>query len=286
MSERTADSSRSLDARTLERVGVYALLYGCALLFVLPYLWMFSLSLKPSEWIFTQEVHWIPPEVTLEWYVRVLTESLLIEWVISTFVIASLTTLIVLLVDSLVAFSLTRLEWPGQRLVLGVILASFMVPAYINIIPLYDVVSGLGLINSYWGVILPFAAGPIGVFLLVQFFRDLPDDLEEAARLDGFSTLRIYAVIILPLSKSIMAALGLFTFVWSWNQFLWPLIVLQSEELYTLPVGLVTLSDAFAYEPGLIMAATVLASLPLFVLFLLLQKHLINAIRVQGAVKE
>jgi multiple sugar transport system permease protein len=93
-------------------------------------------------------------------------------------------------------------------------------------------------------------------------------------------------VIILPLSKSIMAALGLFTFVWSWNQFLWPLIVLQSEELYTLPVGLVTLSNAFAYEPGLIMAATVLASLPLFVLFLLLQKHLINAIRVQGAVKE
>jgi multiple sugar transport system permease protein len=120
------------------------------------------------------------------------------------------------------------------------------------------------------------------VFLLVQFFRDIPKELEEAARLDGFSQFRIYAQIILPLSTPILTALGLFVFIWSWNQFLWPLIVLNDDALYTLPIGVVTLRDVNALAPNLIMTSLALASLPLFIVFLLFQDKLISSVQMQA----
>mgnify|MGYP006296418627 FL=1 len=126
------------------------------------------------------------------------------------------------------------------------------------------------------------SAGPLGVFLLVQFFRDIPEELEEAARLDGFSSLRIYARIILPLSTPILTALGLFVFIWSWNQFLWPLIVLNDDALYTLPIGVVTLRDVNALAPNVIMTSLALASLPLFIVFLLFQDKLISSVQMQA----
>lgn len=271
-----------IDGKSLRTAGLYIVLYGMAFLFLVPYLWMVSMSIKPSAEMFSQVPHWIPSEPTLEWYSFVLSESLVVRWTINTLLIAGVTTLAVLLIDSMIAFSLTRLDWPGQRIVLSVIIASFMVPAYVNIVPLYTLVADLGLISNFAGVILPLTAGPLGVFLLVQFFRDFPDEIEEAARLDGFSTFQIYSRITLPLMKSPLTALALFTFVTSWNQFLWPLIVLQSESTYTLPIGLVTLSSSQVFQPGLMMAATLLASLPLFVVFLLLQDYLIDAVKIQG----
>lgn len=271
-----------IDGESLRTAGLYLALYGMAFLFLVPYLWMISMSIKPSAEMFSQIPHWIPSEPTLEWYSYVLSESLVVRWTINTLLIAGVTTLAVLLIDSMIAFSLTRLDWPGQRIVLSVIIASFMVPAYVNIVPLYTLVADLGLISNFAGVILPLTAGPLGVFLLVQFFRDFPDEIEEAARLDGFSTFQIYSRITLPLMKSPLTALALFTFVTSWNQFLWPLIVLQSESTYTLPIGLVTLSSSQVFQPGLMMAATLLASLPLFVVFLLLQDYLIDAVKIQG----
>ncbi|WP_227356533.1 carbohydrate ABC transporter permease [Haladaptatus salinisoli] len=283
MSARTTDGLWGrIENASLRTAGVYVALYGTAILFLVPYLWMISLSLKPRSAMFSRVPHWIPSNPTLQWYQYVLSESPIVQWTINTFLIAGITTLLVLFFDSLIAFSLTRLEWPGRKFVLSVIIASFMVPAYVNIVPLYTLVSDLGLISNYAGVILPLTAGPLGVFLLVQFFRDFPDELEEAARLDGFSTFKIYSRLMLPMMKSPLTALALFTFVSSWNQFLWPLIVLQSEGSYTLPIGLVTLSSSQVFQPGLMMAATFIASLPLFVVFLLLQDHLINAIQIQG----
>ncbi|WP_224450323.1 carbohydrate ABC transporter permease [Haloprofundus salilacus] len=283
MSTQTNDGLRArLEKLSLRTVGLYVALYGMAFLFLIPYLWMISLSLKPRAEMFSNVPHWIPSEPTLQWYQFVLSESLIVQWTVNTLLIAGITTIIVLLFDSLIAFSLTRLEWPGRNAVLSLIIASFMVPAYVNIVPLYTLISDLGLISNYAGVILPLTAGPLGVFLLVQFFRDFPDELEEAARLDGFSTFQIYSRLMLPMMKSPMTALALFTFVSSWNQFLWPLIVLQSEGSYTLPIGLVTLSSSQVFQPGLMMAATLLASLPLFIVFLLLQDYLISAVSIQG----
>jgi len=276
-------TDRHLDRDTLYRIGLYVVMYGIAIAFFVPYWRMFQLSVTPMSVITEGGFHWIPPEFTFAvWQRYLFEEPIIYQWTFNTFMIASITTLIVLVVDSMIAFSLTRLEWPGQSAVLGIIMASFMIPGYVNIIPLYTLVNNLGLMNSYWAIILPFAAGPLGVFLLVQFFRDIPEELEEAARLDGFSTLRIYARIILPLSTPILTALGLFVFIWSWNQFLWPLIVLNDDALYTLPIGVVTLRDVNALAPNIIMTSLALASLPLFIVFLLFQDKLISSVQMQA----
>lgn len=281
MSTEDQGTSRLLRSETIESLVTYAVMYGLALLFLIPLYEMFKLSLTPTDYL--GEFYWVPPELTLSIWESVLVgEPILYRWIANTFVIASVTTILVLVFDSLIAFSLTRLEWPGRRAVLGIIVASFMVPAYVNIIPLYQVVNQLGLINTYWAVVLPFTAGPLGVFLLYQFFKDIPIELEEAARLDGFSTFRIYAQIILPLSRPILSALGLFTFVWSWNQFLWPLIVLGNDAMYTIPVGAVTLQAVYGEFNNQLMAMLAVVSLPLFIVFLVFQDKLISSVQLQA----
>ena len=274
---------RLTDSDRLYRIALYVVMYGIAVLFFIPYWRMFQLSVTPLSVLSQGSFFWIPPELTFAVWERFLfREPMIYQWAFNTLLIAGITTFMVLVVDSMIAFSLTRLNWPGQSLVLGIVMASFMIPGYVNIIPLYTLINDLGLMNSYWAIILPFAAGPLGVFLLVQFFRDIPKELEEAARLDGFSQFRIYAQIILPLSTPILTALGLFVFIWSWNQFLWPLIVLNDDALYTLPIGVVTLRDVNALAPNLIMTSLALASLPLFIVFLLFQDKLISSVQMQA----
>ena len=261
----------------------YVIMYGAALLFTIPFWRMIVRSFTSMQVISSKGVEWIPPSVSFRvWEEFIFQEPLIITWAINTFIIATVTTLLVVFIDSLVAFSITRLNWPGQRIVFGVIVASFMVPAFVNMIPLYQVVNELGLIDTLPAVILPFTALPLGVFLLVQFFRDIPVELEEAARLDGFSTLRIYTHIILPLARPILTALSLFIFVWSWNQFLWPLIVLQSDSNYTLAVGVVTVRNSHLIQVNLTMATMLVAAAPLFIVFLIFQDKLISAVQLQA----
>jgi multiple sugar transport system permease protein len=282
----TITDSLTITNERLRTVGLYVALYGTALLFLIPYLWMFATSIMPREQVYSETPYLIPRGITFEWYESLLSGSLIVQWTVNTFILAIVTTIIVLLVDAMIAYSLTRLEWPGRRFVFSAIVASFMVPGIVNLVPVYIIVNELGLINSLWGVVLPSVAGPLGVFMLVQFFKDIPDELEEAARLDGFSRLRIFTHIVMPLMRSALAALGLFIFIWTWNAFLWPLIILQREAIYTLPVGLVTLQDTMGItEPGVIMASAVIASLPLLVVFLILQKHLVRAVEMQGTTK-
>lgn len=269
--------------RRLYRIGLYIVMYGIAAAFFIPYWRMFQLSVSPQDIVASGEFFWVPPDVTFEYWQRYLFQDLIIyQWAFNTLLIASITTFIVLVVDSMIAFSITRLSWPGQGIILGIILGSFMIPGYVNFIPLYTLINDLGMFNTYWAIILPFAAGPLGVFLLVQFFQDIPTELEEAARLDGFSSFRIYSRIILPLSTPILTALGLFNFVWSWNQFLWPLIVLNNDQLYTLPIGVVTLRSVNALAPNVIMTSLALASMPLFIVFLLFQDKLISGVQMQA----
>ncbi|WP_424004739.1 carbohydrate ABC transporter permease [Haloarcula salina] len=285
MSDATASSRfevAALTAVSIRSVLVHAAMYGAGVIFLLPYVYMVSTSLSTKQAAIQPGMNWLPSPVTVDAYVRLLSESQVVAWTINTIIIATVTTFLVLLFDSMIAFSLTRLDWPGQRLILGVVIASFMVPGFVNIIPLYTFISNLGLLNNYLAVIFPFVAGPLGVFMLVQFFDNIPDEIQEAARLDGFSAFRIYTHIVLPLSRSILTALGLFIFVWSWNQFLWPLIVLQEEAKYTLPIGVVIIQDTFSFQPALTMAGALVASGPLFVLFLLVQDQLISAVEMQG----
>ena len=282
---RSGDTFEHRDARDyfLRRVALHAALYGAALLFIIPYLWMVSRGFQPRWQLFAAEPYLFPREITFQWYGFLLEDTPIIRWTINTFIIAGGATIAVLVVDSMIAYSLTRLQWPGKRIIFAVIVGSFMVPGIVNLIPVYQIIVHLGLLNTYLGVMLPAIAGPIGVFMLVQFFKDFPDEIEESARIDGFSTFQIYSRIVLPMMKSALVALGLFIFIWTWNAFLWPLVILQQESMYTLPIGLVVLQDTMtAQQPGLIMASALFASLPLFIVFLLLQKQLVQAVQMQG----
>ncbi|MFC4439950.1 MULTISPECIES: carbohydrate ABC transporter permease [Natrialbaceae] len=275
----------SFDA-DLRTVGVYAAVYGAAFLFVIPYWWMFATSVMPRGQIYSSTPHLIPRDITFQWYEVLFEGTLIVQWTINTFILALVTTVIVLLIDAMIAYSLTRLEWPGRSVLFSLIVASFMVPTIVNLVPVYVIVNELGLINSLWGVVLPAAAGPLGVFMLVQFFKDIPVEVEEAARLDGFSRIRTFTTIILPMMRSALASLGLFIFVWTWNAFLWPLVILQSEGMYTLPIGIVTVQEGMGTtEPGIEMASAVVASLPLLLVFLLIQNHLVKAVEMQGTTK-
>ncbi|WP_207592328.1 ABC transporter permease subunit [Halomontanus rarus] len=284
---RNGETFENQDARNhfLRKVALYVGLYGAAFLFIIPYLWMISRGFQPRWQLFAAEPYLIPREITFEWYSFLLEGTPIVRWTVNTVIIAGGATLAVLIVDSMIAYSVTRLNWPGKRVVFSVIVASFMVPGIVNLIPVYQIIVELGLLNSYLGVMLPVIAGPIGVFMLVQFFKDFPDEIEESARIDGFSTFQIYTRLVLPMMKSALTALGLFIFIWTWNSFLWPLIILQRESMYTLPIGLVVLQDTMtAQQPGLIMASALFASLPLFIVFLLLQKQLVEAVQMQGTV--
>lgn len=289
MSVSTATLADKLNVReqTLRKIGVYVAMYGAGALFLLPYVYMISTTFQPTSMIYDANPHLIPPEITFKWYRLLFEKAPMVQWTINTVIIAGGTTVVVVVVDSLIAFAITRLEWPGRKVIFSVILASFMIPAVVNLIPIFEIISNLGLLNQYLGVILPLSASGLGVFLLVQFFKDFPEELEEAARLDGFTTFEVYYRLILPLMKPALTALALYTFIWTWNQFVLPLVILQQQAKYTLPIGLVTIRDAYATAqmPGLTLTSAVVASLPLFVLFLVLQNHLIQAIEMQGTVK-
>ncbi|NGM67773.1 carbohydrate ABC transporter permease [Natronolimnobius sp. AArcel1] len=276
----------SLSNTRLRTIALYAGLYGTAALFLIPYWYMFATSFMTRDLVYAEVPYMIPWDVTLYWYEYLLTNSLIVQWTVNTFILAAITTAVVILIDAMIAYSLTRLEWAGRRVIFAVIVASFMVPGIVNLVPVYIIVSELGLVNSVWGVVLPSAANPLGVFMLVQFFKDIPEELEEAARLDGFSRLRIFSHIVLPLMRSALAALGLFIFIWTWNAFVWPLLIFQDDAMYTLPIGLVTLQDNLGVtEPGIIMTSAVIASIPLLIVFLVMQKHLVRAVEMQGTTK-
>lgn len=191
-------------------------------------------------------------------------------------------TLITLVVNSMAAFALSKYRFKGRDLVLLVIVATLMVPLSVILVPLYSVISSLGLLNNLWGVILPTVATPTGVFLLRQYMLTIPDELIDAARMDKASEWQIYWRIILPLTAPALAVLAIFSVVWRWNDFLWPLIVLSRKELYTLQVGLNVYAGELNVQWHYILAMTVVTMIPVVLVFVFLQRFIATGIAGQG----
>lgn len=255
-----------------------------AVLMVLPVALIFLTSLKPdAEIIHFQSI--LPRNWTLGNFREMLDnaqEAPIFRWIFNSVVIASAVTGLILLVQSMAAYALARLELPGKKPVFALILATLMVPSQIFLVPLYLILNGLGWIDTPWALIIPAGAGAFGVFLLHQFFLGIPRDLEDAAAMDGCSRLAIYWRIILPLSKPALATLGIFVFIGSWNDFLGPLVFLESVDKYTLPVGVALFQTSYAIEYGITLAASVVCTLPVLVVFLLFQRHIIEGITLTG----
>ena len=265
----------------------YVVLTVATLLFLAPLLWMLSTSLKSSSDIISGlgSLRWLPSPATLENYRYILgraEEFPVWRWTGNSFLVSFGVTGLVLVVDTLAAFGYARLHWRGRDTLFGVLVATMLVPGQALLIPTYLIVRSLGWFDTYLALIVPAGASTFGVFLLRQFFIDLPKELEEAAVLDGCTTLGVLWNVILPLSKPALAALGILTFRGAWNAFEAPLLFTDSLEMRTLPIGISVLQGRYNTEYGPMMAAATLAALPAAVAFLLFQRQIIKGISLTG----
>jgi multiple sugar transport system permease protein len=262
---------------------VYVVLTGGLLLLVGPFIWMLLGSFRPDRELEQVPPTWLPQEPTLDNY-RTLFEQLdFPTFFFNSAVVALAITIGNLVFCSMLGYALAKLDFPGKRVIFVLVLATLMVPGVVTFVPLFVLVSNLGMVNTFPGLIFPFLAGPFGVFLMRQFILALPDELIHAARVDGAGEFRIFRSIILPLCKPALATLGILTFLTSWNNFLWPLVVAQSDEKYTLPVALAIYAiGENERDHGLLMAGSVVIIVPVLVVFLALQRHFVRGIAMTG----
>lgn len=267
-------------ARTLVHLALGAL----ALVTLLPLLWMLSVSFMPRGEASAFPPPLLPHHATVANYRLLFNADGAGRYLANSLWLAVITTLCSLVCNSLAGFAFAKLRFAGREALLRTLLAALVIPSQVAMMPLFLMMKWLGLVNSYAGVVLPAAAGIFGVFLVRQYALSIPDELLEAARIDGAGELRIFVRIVLPVLRPILVTLAVLSFLGSWNDFLWPLIVLTDQSMYTLPVALATLSREHAQDNELMMAGAVLTVLPVLVLFLALQRYYIRGI-LMGSLK-
>jgi multiple sugar transport system permease protein len=265
------------------KIVLHTILAVCALVVVGPFLWLAISSVKPEGEIRRIPPTWWPEQLTLDHYRQLFTGLDFPQFFLNSVVVAVAVSLGNLVFCSALGYALAKLRFPGKRLLFALVLGLLMVPGMVLFVPQFVLVSNLGLVNTYAGLILPYLAGPFGVFLMRQFLLSIPDDLLEAARVDGAGEFRIFWKIVLPLCRPALATLGILTFLASWNNFLWPLVVATTEDRYTLPVALALYSvGQNRIEFGLVLAGAVAVLLPVVIVFVLLQRHFLRGIATTG----
>lgn len=266
--------------RPVARVLLYLILLIGGLGMVFPFVWMVVSSLKDASEIYSLSL--IPPDPTLGNYRTVFNETPFARWFLNSMVVALITTASVAFFDSLVGYVLAKFRFPGRTVIFLLMLCTLMVPTEMLVIPWFVMSINLGWTDSYWGIMFPGVISAFGIFLMRQFFLGVPNDLLDAARIDGFSEFRIFWKIALPLVKPALAALCIFTFLGNWNAYIWPLIVVRSEEMRTLPVGIAFFSSEAGSAFHLIMAAAAMATIPVIIVFLIFQRQIIKGIALTG----
>jgi multiple sugar transport system permease protein len=266
--------------RTIARALLYLIMLLGGLGMVFPFVWMVVSSLKSASEIYSLSL--VPPNPSLANYREVLDETPFVRWFANSLLVALITTASVAFFDSLVGYVLAKFRFPGRQVIFVVILSTLMVPTEMLVIPWYVLAINMHWTDSYWGIMFPGVISAFGIFLMRQFFMGVPDDLLDAARLDGFSEFRIFWKIALPLVKPALAALCIFTFLGNWNAYIWPLIVVRSEEMRTLPVGVAFFSSEAGSAFHLIMAAAAMATIPVILVFIVFQRQIIKGIALTG----
>ncbi|NEQ23897.1 MAG: carbohydrate ABC transporter permease [Microcoleus sp. SIO2G3] len=267
----------------LKAIWMYVLLSAIAFVMLFPLLWLITTSLKsPAENIFQSPPQLLPSQPTFQNFITVWQSKPFGQYLFNSTVVAVVTVSLNLLFCSLAAYPLARLNFRGRDLIFASIISTIMIPFQIVMIPLYILTVQLGLKNTYLGVIFPGIASAFGIFLLRQAFQGVPKELEEAARIDGCSELGLWWNVMLPAVRPALVTLAIFVFIGSWSDFLWPLIVLDREEYYTLPLGVATLAGTFSLDWRLIAAGSVISIAPVLLFFLLMQRYIVPTDTASG----
>lgn len=257
-----------------------------ALLWILPFVWMVSTSLKPADQVMTLHIRWIPETFTLDSYRKVF-EYPVIRWGFNSLFVASLATSLGVILGAMAGYAFARLKFPGNRALFTLILVSLMIPTELSATPLFIAFLKIGLVDNYLALILPSVASVYSVYIFRQFFRGIPNEIEEAAIIDGASHMQIFFRIALPMAKSAVIASIVLLFTANWNLYLWPLLVTFKEEMKTLPIGISQFSSISgshaqltSFGPG--MAAATLLSIPSLMIFLVLQRYFVEGVTNSG----
>jgi multiple sugar transport system permease protein len=280
----------------LGKVIVYILLTTGAIIFFAPWAWMVSASFQPIGQIFEWPPNWIPDTITLQNYVRFLSAEGFFRWVLNSGFLAIVVLLVQMFFNSLAAYSFAKRKFPGRDALFLLMLGTLMIPGQLFLIPNYLILlrsplfggnnllgmGGHGMLDSFWGIIVPYSFSVWSVFFMRQYMKTIPDDLLDAARMDGASEFTIYSKVVLPLCGPVLAAQAIFTFTFVWNDFFWPLIVISSSELRTLQLGLALFILKNKTVWDVVFAGSVISTLPVLLVFIFFQKYFIRGIALTG----
>lgn len=260
----------------------YLVLVGGAFIMVFPFVWMMIASLMTAGEIQLRPPVWLPSTPQFNNYAELVESIPIARLYFNSLFTSGIIVFGVLLSSSLAGFAFAKYRFPGRELLFYLILATMMIPFFVTLIPVFFIVRQLGWIDTYQGLVVPGLTSAYGIFLMRQFMITVPDEIIDAARIDGASELSIYWRIVLPLIKPALATLGTFVFIGAWNNFLWPLLVLNSRELMTLPLGINSLRSLYADNTNLLMAGTAVSVLPMLFVFIYLQRYFIQGIALTG----
>lgn len=263
-----------------QRVLFYLVLSVYAFVLVLPLLTLFSASFRSDAELYTRS--WIPPHPTLESYHRALTQFPIVQFLLNSLVVASTITAGVVLLSLTTGYALARIPFRGQALIFGVVVGLLLMPGEVTFLPLYLLISRMGWIDSYWALVVPFLASPLGIFLMRQFMKGLPQELFDAARMDGAGHLRMLWHVAIPLSAPAVGALAALTFLSAWNMYLWPLIVTKSREMQTAQIAVQMIVNDEVTRYNVVAAGAVIVLLPTLIIFLVAQRAFVRGIALGG----
>jgi multiple sugar transport system permease protein len=273
---------RAYRSRKLRSRLFMAFMLVAAIVWILPMVWMFSLSLTPNDILQRDTTNLLPQSPTLENFGDVISVGLTPRWFLNSVIVTGVTTLFTLILSAMAGYAFARIDFKGKKFAYPLVLAGLMVPKEAMFVPLFLMFAEVNQHNTYHALALPRIAAPLGVFIMTQFFAAIPGEVEEAARVDGATRWRTFTNVMLPMAAPALTALAIFTFVLTWNDFLWPLVSATQREMFTITTGLASLQGNFAQatELGALMARGVVASLPLLILFIIFQRQLIRGISI------
>lgn len=277
-----AGTSRSALTGRLETTGIWLLLVAGAGVMFFPVYWMFATAVRPKDEVFSGAAGLIPSDFVWQNFADAIGRVPFLSWTANSLIITVIAVVITVTINLLCGYAFAKFRFAGRDILFLAVLSALMIPFQVIIVPLFLVVSELGLLSDYWGVILPRAAEAFGIFMVRQFMVSIPDELLEAARIDGASELKIFFKIVVPLSKPIIAVLVIFTFMWRWNDFALPLIVMMKHEMYTVQLGLNLLRGQFNTEWSMIMAIALLSLVPMLIIFTFFQRYFVQGISGSG----
>jgi len=261
---------------------VWLLAFAGASVALFPLYWMFVTAVSPFSALRSNQYGLWPETFVWSNFTRIWGDLPFARWYLNSIVIAVAAVLLTVTINVVCGYAFAKLRFPGRRLLLVLIVSTLIIPVQVLMVPQFQVVADLGWVDSYWGVVIPRAAEAFGIFFCVQFFRSVPDELIEAARLDGASELQILRRVVLPLSKPLIAVLVIFTFMWRWNEFLWPLIVLRDPDSYTLPIALRFLQGQQATDYTALMSGALMSVIPMLLVFVFFQRYFIEGLVRSG----